>query len=131
LQPIAFTALRRLVVAAVLVTGAAGCTTSTLDVQPAQLPAAVTGQPYEVAITALGEGGVSDAKTALSLDSGSLPPGFSLRQGSSGGTSAIVGTPTTAGTYTFKLRANGGACTMSGCVFGLRDYTLVVTQPTP
>ncbi|MEA2676550.1 MAG: large repetitive protein [Chloroflexota bacterium] len=101
-----------------------GCTTSTLDVQPGQLPGATVGQAYDVTITATSPEGVSNEKTALSLDSGELPPGLSLRQGNP--TSGIEGTPTTAGTYPFKLRANGGACTMGGCVFGLRDYTLVV-----
>jgi hypothetical protein len=124
---VALSPLRPVVIAAVLVTALAGCTTSTLDVQPAQLPPAAVGQAYEVTITATGQNGNSDSKTALSLDSGALPPGLSLRQGYNSASSAIAGTPTTAGTYTFKLRANGGACAMNGCVFGLRDYTLVVT----
>lgn len=117
---------RRLVVGAVLAAALLGCTQATLDLQPAQLPGAVVGQAYDVTIGATRSDGSIDMKTSLSLDSGSLPPGLSLRQGYYAGTSGIDGTPTTAGTYTFKLRANGGACAMNGCVFGLRDYTLLV-----
>ena len=118
--------LRRLIVGAVLAAALLGCTQATLDLQPAQLPAAAVGQAYDVTITATSPQGVSITQTSLSLDSGALPPGLSLRQAHASGTSGIEGTPTAAGTYTFKLRANGGACTMNGCVFGQRDYTLVV-----
>jgi hypothetical protein len=63
---------------------------------------------------------------ALVLDNGALPPGLALRQSYESPPAAIAGTPTTAGTYTFKLRAKGEGCTMAGCPFGERDYTLVV-----
>jgi hypothetical protein len=104
-----------------------GCQSASYTVQPAQLPNAAVGQAYEAAITAAYPDGTPVDSFALVLDSGALPTGLSLRQSYESPPAAVTGTPTTAGTYTFKLRVNGGSCTMAGCPFGERDYTLVVT----
>jgi hypothetical protein len=119
--------LRHLAVGAALAAALVGCTTATFKVQPEQLPNAAVGQVYEAAITATYPEGGNVTSLSLSLDSGSLPPGLSLRQTYQGPSAAIFGTPTTAGTYAFKLHAGGENCTMGGCPFGVRDYTLVVT----
>ncbi|HUP83996.1 MAG TPA: putative Ig domain-containing protein [Candidatus Limnocylindria bacterium] len=118
---------RRLIMSMVLVGGLVGCTQASFNVQPETLPNAAVGQPYEVLITATyPEGGVVDSKS-LSTE-GSFPPGLSLRSTKpSDRTAAIFGTPTVAGTYAFTLRVGGEYCTMAGCPFGTRRYTLVVT----
>ena len=59
------------------------------------LPPAVVGTPYTRALTSLG----GDGTLVWSLDSGALPPGFTL---SSDG--VITGTPDAAGAYSFTVR---------------------------
>lgn len=113
--------------AAVLAVVLVACTQATFNIQPDTLPSGTVGQPYEALITATYPEGGDVALKSLSIESGSLAPGLSLRSTDSrGGAAAIFGTPTAAGTYQFRLRVGGEYCTMSGCPFGLRDYTLVV-----
>lgn len=119
---------RHLIVGAALALALIGCTVNaTFNVMPEQLPGATVGQVYEVAITAIYPEGGNVPTLSLTADSGALPPGITFRHTYQGG-AAILGTPTTAGTYTFKLRATGEGCAMNGCPFGVRDYTLVVSQ---
>jgi Putative Ig domain len=122
-----FSSVRHLIVGAAFAGAFVGCTTATFNVQPEQLPNAAVGQAYEVPISATYQEGGNVPTLTLSITTGSLPPGLSLRHTYQGPPAAIVGTPTTAGTYSFKLRAGGEGCAMSGCPFGERDYTLVVT----
>lgn len=62
---------------------------------PAELPGGTVGALYKITLTAAG----GLAPYTWSLVSGeTLPPGLSLQ------TSGIVGAPTTAGTYTFKVQ---------------------------
>jgi len=103
-----------------------GCQSASFNVQPAALPTATVGQAYEADITATNAGGTNVDSFTLVLDSGSLPPGLALRQSYDTPPAALAGTPTTAGTYMFKLEVKGGECTMGGCPFGAREYTLVV-----
>jgi uncharacterized repeat protein (TIGR01451 family) len=73
------------------------------------------GVPYERTIQANG----GSPPFGFSLTSGSLPPGLTL---SSGG--VVSGTPTTAGSFTFSVRAVDS----NQCV-GSRTYTLTVSCP--
>ncbi|WP_123769522.1 putative Ig domain-containing protein [Vulcaniibacterium tengchongense] len=99
--------------------------TYTVDVQPPQLSfnntglaAGYVGATYSH--TFVGSGGTEDY--TFSLDSGSLPPGLSITADD-----RLAGTPTTAGTYTFRVRMDD-ATTIStgGDHFIARDVTLVV-----
>lgn len=122
--------IRRLIVAAALTASLAGCGLTgppALTVQPEQLPEGAVGEPYEVQITATWPDGRLVDDKSLHTE-GSFPAGLQLR-GTSGDdrTAAIVGTPTTAGTYEFTLFVRTLGCTMGGCPTGSRDYTLVVT----
>ncbi len=60
-------------------------------------PGGVVGTPYSFAFTAGGDSGI-----AFSLLSGALPPGLTL-----GADGALGGTPTTAGTFAFAVKATG------------------------
>jgi len=98
-----------------------------VTVEPEQLPAAVVGQPFDVALTA----SYPDATVSplnVSVARGSLPPGVATYQppGDGTGSAGLRGTPTTAGAYQFTLTL-AGYCTMGGCTRGSRDYTLVVS----
>lgn len=69
-------------------------------------PSGIVGASYSQSISFTG------ALTAASLSAGALPPGLSL----SGGGTAVSGTPTTAGSYSFTLSgvdANGVSATAS------------------
>ncbi len=86
------------------------CPSITLN--PGSLPTATVGQSYSQNITATG----GDSPYTFTVVSGSIPPGMFF--GSSG---AIGGTPNTAGTYNFLVRATDG----NGCT-GQRAITLTV-----
>lgn len=93
-----------------------------IELVPATLANGLIGTPYSQTI---GANAFVQGTVSLSLESGSLPPGLSL----AGVT--IVGTPTTAGTYTFTLR---GIDTMNPDIhyYDLETYTITVTAtPTP
>lgn len=83
-----------------------------VTVQPDTLPPATIGVAYAQAITA--SGGVSPY--TFTLVSGALPQGLSLAADGQ-----LSGTPTTAGTASFTVRATDSA----GC-FGEATYTLIV-----
>jgi len=85
--------------------GSAGC---------GSLPTGLVGYPYT---------GILSGSPPFSLVSGSLPPGLSLDSASG----VISGVPTTAGTYTFTVSANGNhtTCSITICNFTQRgniDY---------
>jgi hypothetical protein len=86
------------------------CTPITLS--PATLPNGTIGAAYSQTITASG----GTAPYTFSIIAGSLPPGLTL---SSSG--LLTGTPTTAGSFTFTVRATDAA----GCL-GSRVYTIVI-----
>ncbi|MEM9060518.1 MAG: protein kinase [Pseudomonadota bacterium] len=70
----------------------------------AAAPAAIVGQTFDWSTPAFEYGG---DKSALSITSlGSLPPGLTF-QPSNDGTARIVGVPTTPGTYSITVMANG------------------------
>ncbi len=87
-----------------------GC--ATISLSPASLPDGTPGAPYSATIR--GAGGT--APYTFSLLSGSLPTGLSL---SGGG--LLSGTPSSAGTFSFRIRARDA----SGCL-GSRTYTITV-----
>lgn len=79
---------------------------------PAQLPGAATGVPYSQTF------GFENAvgQTTISLSSGNLPPGLTLNS-----IGVLSGVPTSAGTYSFTLRASDA----TGCS-GTQLFTLLV-----
>ncbi|MFC5569283.1 putative Ig domain-containing protein [Lysobacter yangpyeongensis] len=89
----------------------------TINISPAALPDGVAGTAYSQSFGAT-TGGV--APYSFSLVSGTLPVGMSL---SSAG--VFSGTPTTAGTFNFTVRATDG----NGFT-GDRAYSFVVASPT-
>ncbi|MGO4701983.1 putative Ig domain-containing protein [Dyella sp. 2RAB6] len=88
----------------------------TISITPATLPAAPGGVAYSQTVTATGGNG----GYTYSLATGALPAGISL---SSAGT--VSGTPTTAGTYNFTIKATDGFG-----FTGSQAYTLTVNAPT-
>jgi hypothetical protein len=66
------------------------------QIQVSKLPNAIIGKAYDAGVSA--QGGIAPFKWSIS--SGSLPPGLSLNANPP----AIVGTPTTSGTYNFTLQ---------------------------
>ncbi|HEY3129614.1 MAG TPA: IPTL-CTERM sorting domain-containing protein [Acidobacteriota bacterium] len=90
-----------------------------IDMSPATLPNGTVGVAYSQTITASG----GTAPYTFTITSGSLPPGLTLA--SSGPSTALLsGTPTTAGTFNFTVRATDSA----GC-FGSRLYALIINAP--
>jgi hypothetical protein len=90
-------------------------TVELLVVGPDALPDAVMGADYNVALT------VSDQTITptWSVVSGTLPPGISLDSG----TGVLGGFPTEAGTFAFRVRAEGNSR------LGEKDYSITVTEP--
>lgn len=85
-----------------------GCTALTFN--PATLPNGTVGQNYNQPLT------ITPAGTyTFSLQTGSLPPGFTL---SSAG--VLSGITSQTGTFTFTVKALGGTCQ------GTKSYTLVI-----
>ena len=95
-----------------------------LSIQNQSVPGGTVGQPYSVTFTALTVTNTnpiqgSPAAATWSVQSGDLPAGVSLSpQGQ------LTGTPTSEGTYTFVVKAQGG-----GGVSDTETETLVVRQP--
>ncbi len=87
----------------------------TIALNPASLPNGVIGTSYNQNVTA--SGGAGPYQFALS--SGTLPPGFTLAP-----SGLLLGTPTTAGTYSFTLTA----LIQSSLCAGSRSFTLVTTS---
>jgi hypothetical protein len=92
----------------------AACNAITLA--PSTLPPGTIGAAYNQTITATG----GTAPYAFTGISGSLPNGLTLAT-----SGALTGVPTTAGSFTFTVRATDAA----GC-FGSRVYTIVI-NPAP
>ena len=91
--------------------------TNVLTINPATLPAAVTGRPYSATVVAVGGTG----PYVYSVSSGSLPPGLALNTS----TGAISGTITGAGPFAFTISALDSLGNT-----GSRAYTLV-NRPDP
>lgn len=91
-------------------------TCATLTLTPASLPVAQVGIPYSQTFTASG----GTAPYTFSLTGGNLPNAVGLVSNG-----AIMGNPTTAGTYTFSIRATDA----NGC-FVERSYTLTINTAT-
>lgn len=83
-----------------------------------QLSSGTVGEPYAIGVFA--DGGTTPY--TWTLVGGALPPGLSL-QASPG---RILGTPTTAGTFSFSLRANDSAGQSA-----TGTYSITVTEPAP
>lgn len=83
-----------------------------ITLSPATLPNGTVGTAYSQTITASG----GTAPYTFSVIAGSLPPGLALAVGG-----VLSGTPTTAGSFTFTVRATDSA----GC-FGSQVYTIVI-----
>ncbi|HEX9689603.1 MAG TPA: putative Ig domain-containing protein, partial [Thermoanaerobaculia bacterium] len=92
-----------------------------IALSPSTLPGGAVGSFYEASITASG----GTPSYAFSVVSGSLPPGLELSSSTIADLPIVVanlsGTPTAAGTFTFRIRAVDA----NGCA-GSRTYTIVV-----
>ena len=91
-----------------------------LDIGPPTLPDGIVGTPYA---QILSPGGFPTNPVAISLVSGAPPPGLSVSPYGGGGAFALQGTPTTAGTFSFVVRADGAQLSVT------RAYTMTVSQP--
>jgi uncharacterized protein YhjY with autotransporter beta-barrel domain len=92
--------------------------TNSLTINPATLPPAPQGSPYNQIVSATG----GTAPYVFSILSGTLPPGLTLNSN----TGAITGTPTTIGVFSFTIQAldpNGN--------FGTRTFTLSTARLDP
>ncbi len=94
-----------------------------LKFDPAELPAAQVGVPYDVRVT------ISDNATpagAFSISEGVLPKGLALEKIQSEGNSAhIFGTPQEAGVFNFRIFVWCYGTNVSGQT-GEKQYSLVV-----
>ncbi len=88
-----------------------------IDITPITLPAATVGTGYSTSISA--SGGVAPFEYGIAF--GALPAGMSLTS-----TGTLSGTPTTAGTFTFGVRASD-----TNRFTGVRPYSFVVGQQAP
>jgi large repetitive protein len=89
----------------------------TITLAPATLPNGVQGMAYSQSLTASPAGG----NYSYAVTTNVLPPGLTLNAA----TGALTGTPTVAGTSSFRLTATGtGGCT------GSRNYVVSVTCGT-
>jgi hypothetical protein len=98
-----------------------GCSAATgcpvIDISPPTVPNGTVGLAYSQQVA--GTGGT--APYVFSVNSGTLPAGLTLTPGG-----LLAGTPTTAGTSAFTLRAiDSAAC------FGSRAYTMTITTAVP
>jgi hypothetical protein len=95
-----------------------------LTIQSQSVPGGTVGQAYSQTLTALAVTSTnpvqgSPASASWTIQSGNLPAGVTL---STAG--VLSGTPTTEGSYTFVVRADGG-----GSVSDTETETLVIRQP--
>lgn len=118
--------MKHLFLGALLALAVVGCSGPHFTLGPATLPDATVGQPYDVPFTGTWPDGGNVGEVTASIESGSLPPGIEHVPSGPGHTSRLVGTPTTPGTYQFRIYAKAGQCTMAGCPNDTRDYTIVV-----
>jgi uncharacterized protein YhjY with autotransporter beta-barrel domain len=91
--------------------------TNSLTINPATLPAAITGRPYSATVVAVGGTG----PYIYSVSSGTLPPGLTLNPSSG----VISGTMTGNGPFTFTISALDSLGNT-----GSRAYTLI-NRPDP
>ncbi|MDO7877403.1 Ig-like domain-containing protein [Hymenobacter sp. ASUV-10] len=91
----------------------------TITVGPASLPGGTQGVAYSQGLSASG----GEAPYTYAITSGALPSGLSLTG------STIAGTPTTNGTFNFRVAATDNSAA-PGPFSGFRDYTLVIGQAT-
>ncbi len=91
---------------------AVSLTCGTIAINPATLPNGVVGVLYSQSLTGTGGFGTY----SFALDSGTLPPGVNLSGAN------LTGTPNSAGTFNFVLRATDGL----GCT-GTRAYSIVIS----
>jgi hypothetical protein len=94
-----------------------------VTIAPTTLPNGSVGTAYSQPLTATG--GVTSPYT-FSVTTGSLPAGLSLN----GATGVILGTPTTAGSYSFTVTATDSSAS-PGPFTGTANYTLVIAKATP
>ncbi len=85
----------------------------TITISPPTLPNGSVGTPYNQTLTASG----GAAPYSFSISAGTLPPGLALSS-----TGEITGTPTTAGSFPFTVKATDS----NGCM-GMRNYTIVIS----
>ena len=78
-------------------------TSGGLEIQTTSLPNGAIGTPYSAVVKA--SGGCTPYKWAVA--SGSLPAGVSARASSSTTSLNLIGTPTTAATYSFTIKVTG------------------------
>ncbi len=91
------------------------------------IPSATVGTSYSTTIGSTG-GGTGTRSWFISI--GSLPAGLSLNSTSCSTSCAIVGTPTTAGTYTFTVTMNIAATTGVAATSLSQQFTMVVNSNT-
>ena len=84
---------------------------------PPTLPVGKAGTAYTASITVTGGTPFAGGVYAFNVTGGSLPPGLSLA--TSGATGAITGTPTTAGTYSFTVKATDSKGATASQVFSI------------
>jgi hypothetical protein len=118
--------VKKALIGVLLALSVVACGGSHFALAPLTMPDATVGQPYEVAFSGTWPEGGDVGSVTASIESGSLPPGIEHQPSTANATSRLVGIPTTAGTYTFKVYAKAGQCTMAGCPNDTREYTIVV-----
>ena len=95
-----------------------------LEFDPAQLPAAQLGVPYEATITV--QGNVTPM-FLFDIVEGSLPDGLTWEYHEHDDFAKISGTPSRAGTFTFKVSASCLGTNVSGQT-GEIEYTIEVNE---
>ncbi len=95
-----------------------------LGFDPASLPAGRTGVPYEATIRVVGH---VTPVIGFVIAEGSLPGGLTLEYHERDDFARITGTPTQAGTFTFKLTAYCQGTNVSGQM-GENEFTMVVIE---
>ncbi len=94
-----------------------------LKFEPAELPAAQVGVPYDATITLIGN---ETPAIDFSLDAGALPRGLALEKIKDSQNAAhVFGVPEQAGTFNFRIFVWCYGTNISGQT-GVKDYSLVV-----
>ena len=92
----------------------------TITLAPAKLPNATVGDSYRRLVTANG----GAAPYGFRVVAGDLPPGLTLSRGG-----ALSGTPTTAGSFTFAVRATDANGCQSRVIYTLQICSLITVSP--
>ncbi|HQR21874.1 MAG TPA: putative Ig domain-containing protein [Burkholderiaceae bacterium] len=106
---------------AINVTAGPAGTCVTLTLTPATLPAPMVGAPYNQTITA--SGGL--APYTFAVTAGTLPAGLTLNTA----TGQLSGTPTTAGAYSYTIRATDAADSTGSVVYSGTVSPGIVVNP--